>query len=805
MFVLVFTHQFISRVARSSFRAHQVSQCILVGYSPHSKAYRLYHHSTHRLFESFHVKFIERKDDIPRPLYPGRVIDLPPSDSIPPVPSAPSSSSAPPVPQSVSSTPKHTSIPVEEEPIHDDHGQVWTVPDNDIEVPVILHDNPADVVPVGDINVPRRSARMPVPTSKAAETLGIKHMPRVAQAVAESREAGRRLKEQRTQAKFERRQKVLDSRALLTNVAPPATSNAPIIPADAIPDDSLPDGPLQPPPVLDSDTDFVAFCEAFAAELASPLINTRNPDEPTFHEAMKSPDADKWTIGIQDELKSLKEMGVYRLIPRSDVPAGRKILRGKWVLLFKRDEHGNPVRHKARFVVKGFEQVFGQDYVDTTSPTARMESVRLLLNIAAAKGWDIQQIDVKTAFLYGLLPPDEAQYLEQPESFAEPGKEDWVWCLQRGLYGMKQSGRIWNKTMHKAMLDWGFKRLHADPCVYYRISSLGVVLSAVHVDDFLIVSSTPDASRAFKEELKSLWTISDLGEARFCIGIAKSRNRADRTISISQTALIDRVVQQFGQSEADPISTPMDPSVARSLTRPSSSDPPLSATDTSELARLPYRSLVGSLMYLAVGTRPDISFAVARLCQFLDCYRRTHWNAAIRVVRYLKGTRLLALTLGGNPDLELVGFSDSSYADCPDTARSTMGYCFSVGGAIFSWSSRRQKTVTNSSCEAEYVALSEASREALWLRQFLREVQFLKPNPTVLLCDNNGAKSLSSDPTHHSRSKHIDVRHHFVRERVEDGSVTVWRVPGHDNVADIFTKALPRPAFTRLRPYLGLR
>jgi hypothetical protein len=133
-----------------------------------------------------------------------------------------------------------------------------------------------------------------------------------------------------------------------------------------------------------------------------------------------------------------------------------------------------------------------------------------------------------------------------------------------------------------------------------------------------------------------------------------------------------------------------------------------------------------------------------------------------------------------------------------------MGYCFSVGGAVFTWSSRRQKTVTNSSCEAEYIALSEASREALWLRQFLREIHFLKPGPTTVLCDNNGAKSLSSDPTHHSRSKHIDVRHHFVRERVEDGSIAVWRVPGHDNVADIFTKALPRPDFTRLRPFLGL-
>ena len=180
-------------------------------------------------------------------------------------------------------------------------------------------------------------------------------------------------------------------------------------------------------------------------------------------------------------------------------------------------------------------------------------------------------------------------------------------------------------------------------------------------------------------------------------------------------------------------------------------------------------------MYLAVGTQLDISFAVARLCQFLDCYRHTHWYAAIRVVCYLKGTRLLALTLGGDPELDLVGFSDSSYADCPVTTCSTMVYCFSVGGAVFTWSSRRQKTVTNS-CEAEYIALGEASHEALWLRQFLCEVHFLKPGPMIVLYDNNGTKSLSSNPTHHSCSKHIDVRHHFVRERVEDGSIAIWRI-----------------------------
>jgi len=239
--------------------------------------------------------------------------------------------------------------------------------------------------------------------------------------------------------------------------------------------------------------------------------------------------------------------------------------------------------------------------------------------------------------------------------------------------------------MHKAMLGWGFARLHADPCVYYRVTLLGTVLSAVHVDDFLIVSSLPEASCSFKEELKSLWMISDLGKVHFCMGITISRDWAKHLVSISQTALIDCIIQQFGQTDADPISTPMDPSVVKSLMHPSPSDPPLSPGDSYDLTCIPYCSLVGSLMYLAVGTRLDISFAITCLCQFLDCYQRLYWNAAICVVCYLKGTHLLTLILGGNPELDPVGFSDSSHADCPDTTCSTMGYCFSVGGAMFTW------------------------------------------------------------------------------------------------------------------------
>jgi hypothetical protein len=295
--------------------------------------------------------------------------------------------------------------------------------------------------------------------------------------------------------------------------------------------------------------------------------------------------------------------------------------------------------------------------------------------------------------------------------------------------------------MHAAMVSWGFKRLAADPCVYYRRRKEGILLVAVHVDDFLYASSSAAETTSFKAQPRTLWTISDLGEAVFCVGIAISRDCASRNISISQTALIDRIIATFNQSSAHLVSTPMDDNLK--LHCPTS-DEPASPAESA----LPYHSLVGSLMYLAVGTRPDIAYAVSKLTQSLDCFHSSHWTAALRVVRYLLGTRTLSLVLGGD-DIALVGFSDYSYADCPDTWRSCMDYCYSVGSAVVTWSSRKQKTVACSTTDAEYIALGETSREAMWLRQSLHELGLLSPSPTLHLCDNDGARVLANDPSHH--------------------------------------------------------
>lgn len=237
-----------------------------------------------------------------------------------------------------------------------------------------------------------------------------------------------------------------------------------------------------------SPQDQIDFALAAMGELS--IDPETAPKEPkTFREANKSTESSKWMKAMETEIDGLREMNVFKLIPRDQVPKGRRVRRGKWVYKIKVNEDGTIEKYKARYVVLGYEAVFGVDYNKTTSPTARMESTRILLHFAAQRGWDVQQVDVKTAFLYGLLPEDEVQFLEQPEGFPEEGKEDWVWQLQRGLYGMKQSGRIWNKTVNNEMASWGFTRAKSDACVFYRQTAGGLTIVLMHVDDFLMISA----------------------------------------------------------------------------------------------------------------------------------------------------------------------------------------------------------------------------------------------------------------------------------------------------------------------------
>lgn len=245
--------------------------------------------------------------------------------------------------------------------------------------------------------------------------------------------------------------------------------------------------------------------------------------------------------------------------------------------------------------------------------------------------------------------------------------------------------------------------------------------------------------------MKTHWEISDLGLAKFALGIALSRDLTSKTISLSQTALIDHVVNQFNQTDAHPVDTPM--VAGLQLCHPEKND--ITPTIEAWMTRTPYRSLVGSLMYICRGTRPDIAYTVSRLASYLDCYRPEHWHAAIHVLRYLKGTRSLSLCLGGTDPAQLHGYSDSDYANCPDDSRSVGGHCFSLGSGMISWSSKKQRLVANSSCYAEYITLHESAHEATFLRTVLDTLHFLPSSATPIYCDNIAASILTEDHVWH--------------------------------------------------------
>jgi hypothetical protein len=242
-----------------------------------------------------------------------------------------------------------------------------------------------------------------------------------------------------------------------------------------------------------------------------------------------------------------------------------------------------------------------------------MESFRILLHIAAVNNWPVHQVDIKTAYLYGTLPPGEMQYMEQPRRYEEEGMEDWVWMLLKGLYGMKQSRRLWNKVMHAAMTVWGFERLSSEHCIYYRHIEDNIIIAAIHVDDFMAIGTSVTELDRFKQQMRKKWKISDLGEAKFCVGIGIERDWTQRTVKLSQTALIDCIVNLFGQTDADPYATPMEEGLV--LRRP-----PPDSIATEEERKLPYRSLVGMLSYIVHNTRPDVSYPISKLSCYLDCF-----------------------------------------------------------------------------------------------------------------------------------------------------------------------------------------
>lgn len=535
--------------------------------------------------------------------------------------------------------------------------------------------------------------------------------------------------------------------------------------------------PKSPPPLLNVKLRSQVIGQAMSATL----------DPLSVEDALSRSDAREWKKAMEDEIHALEKNKTWILI--DSVPKGRKTVKSKWVFKMKTKPDGSLERYKARLCAKGFTQRDGIDYSETFAPVVRYESIRTIIAISAAEDLEMCQFDIKTAFLYGLLK--EEIFMEQPEAFNDGTSR--VCKLIKGLYGLKQAPRCWNEKFHAFLSSYGLNRSEADQSVYHSNCSSGKIILGLYVDDGLLCCSSQSTMNRMIEEMSKAFEVK-VGDPSCFVGLELKRDRIKRTIEVCQAGYIEKILERYNMTNCTPAITPGDSSLK--LTKAMS---PATLEEKEEMRNIPYRQAVGSLMFAMVCSRPDIAFEVGRCAQFCDNPGKQHWTRVKRILRFLRGTTSRKLLYGlsdsshTHPPLETIGYCDSDWGGCSDTRRSTTGFIFTLNGAPVSWSSKMQKTVALSSTEAEYMAASDSTKEAKWIRQLLLDLGYKLSSPTSIFSDNHGAILLSKNPGHHQRTKHIDIRHHFVRQEQEHGIIELKYIPTQDQPADMMTKSLVGP------------
>jgi hypothetical protein len=473
----------------------------------------------------------------------------------------------------------------------------------------------------------------------------------------------------------------------------------------------------------------------------------------TYKQALKRPDAEQWQAAVNAELTSLEENKVWE---------------------------------------------YGIDYNETFAPVVKIKSLKILLTVAAMFNLELKQLDFDTAFLNAslseevyMIPPDGLQY-------DDPTK---VLKLKKALYGLKQAPREWNQDVHKLIISLGYIQLKTDTCVYIkRVTGNRLIILCLYVDDTVVAYKKEDEAiwLTDKERIASTYQIKDLGDCNWILNMSVDRDREAGTIKLSQEAYIRRILDTFNMKECKGADNP---EMSTDLYHPPDQSD-LTPLDANQLTI--YRSIVGSLAYAAINTRLDIAHITNELARFQSKATQYHLKAAKYVLRYLKTTSSLGLLFTRHSDVTapiIEIFSDASWGNDTETRRSTTGIVLKLNGNVICWKTKKQTTVALSSTEAEYMALSDATGEALWFRSWIQEVFNLSPQ-TTLYVDNQSAIILAENDTFHQRTKHIDIRYHFVRERVASGDIVVKWVSTVEQQADLLTKQLPTKQFQVLRDIL---
>ncbi|KAI0995000.1 hypothetical protein K3495_g13181, partial [Podosphaera aphanis] len=578
-----------------------------------------------------------------------------------------------------------------------------------------------------------------------------------------------------------------------------------------------------------------AFLNFVAASQS--LITVDNKSDPkTLAEAMSCENSRNWKMAIDREYRSLANKRTWSLVRRSNLPCNTKVLTGKlvlrtkrgkegeilkykarWVvrgfeqqhgrdytqtyavLRTKRGKEGEILKYKARWVVRGFEQQHGRDYTQTYAGVCRNTTWKIAIALAAKFNLEIEQMDAVTAFLNS--DADDDIYVEIPPGWIEPGTASthpFVCKLQKALYGLKQAPRLWQKHLRKCLAEVEFEPLASDNCLY--LNKQTGILIVTYVDDFLVIGKNIDHINRLKKKLAKKFQLEDLGPASYFLGVRITRNRARKRIYLSQDAYACQILDRFGLENCRPADTPMAAGFEKFLV-------PNDSTATSAQIKQ-YQSKVGSLLYLAVHTRPDIAFACSAFSRYLSNPSPQHLKGVDRILRYIKGTINLGIMYDGNNlNPHFHGYCDSDWGGDKGTRRSTGGSVFFLAGGVISASSKSQPNVSLSSTEAEYYSYSSSIQELLWIQQVMAQMQYSGKDivSTRIYSDNQSSIALGNNPELHQRTKHIDIKHHFIREHIDSGRVDARYISTHEMAADGLTKSLSQKKHSKFVELLNLR
>lgn len=513
-------------------------------------------------------------------------------------------------------------------------------------------------------------------------------------------------------------------------------------------------------------------------EEANAIAHEENETDPkSFKEIFMSKNVDEWICAVEQEYNSLIKNQTWDLV---DLPNDRKTIGCKWVFKTKLTPDGKVDKRKARLVAKGYNQKYGIDYTDTFAPVVRQTSLRLVYALSVENDLKLKQLDVSTAFLNGDL--DEEIFMDQPEGFIIKGTEKKVCLLKKSIYGLKQAGRQWFKKIDEVLKKFNLTNSKYDQCIYYLKNNTSILIVTLYVDDIIIACNNDELTNMLTKLLSNNFEIRDLKEPKHCLGLEICKE--NDSLSICQPGYIESIIDKYGLSNAKSVKIPMQP-------KTNLEKEPKIVGEREKVDQTKYQEIIGSLLHLSVFSRPDISCSVNKLSQFCQDPRKQHMNAALYIIRYLKETKDWKLVYK-KTSLPLIGYADANWAEDIYDRKSQSGFCFILAGAVISWESRKQNVVATSSAESEYIALAESTKEAMYLRYLLEELGFPPDGPTVIMSDSQSAQHMANFGGHHSRTKHIHYRYHFIRDAVANKIINIKYVPTENMTADVLTKSLPR-------------